>query len=175
MSDVIELAKSGRSSCRGCGGRIPQGELRFGESVLNPYAEGESQVWFHLTCAACMRPEKFDPVLAAFGDSISERAWLQRATSQGLAHPRLSRLARAERAPSGSAHCRHCRELIGKTSWRFALQLFEEGRMQPIGTIHAECAEPYFGTADILERVERLTRDLDATDLAAIERSIHPR
>jgi hypothetical protein len=174
MSNVIELAKSGRSSCRGCGDRIAQGELRFGESLPNPYAEGDARVWFHLTCAACMRPDKFEPVLVAFSDPISEREWLRQTASRGSAHRRLPRLARAERALSGSAHCRHCRELISKGSWRLALQLFEEGRMQPIGTIHAECAEPYFGTAEILDRVERLTRDLSATDLLALRGCIHP-
>lgn len=172
MTDVIETAKSGRSSCRGCGTKIPRGELRFGESLPNPYAEGEAQVWFHLICAACMRPEQLEPVLAAYTDSINEREWLQQAIGRGLAHQRLPRLVRAERAPSGSAHCRQCRELIGKGSWRLALQMFEEGRMQPIGTIHAECAQPYFGTADIMDRVERLTQDLNPADLVEIERQI---
>jgi len=170
VPDVIEPAKSGRANCRGCGRKILQGELRFGESLQNPYAEGEALVWYHLVCAACMRPEKFGPALDGYGQPVAEANWLRQAVNAGLAHPRLQRLVRAERAPGGSAHCRHCRELVPKASWRLALQVFEEGRMQPIGTIHAGCAPAYFGTGEIRDRLERLTEGLSPADLAAIER-----
>jgi hypothetical protein len=172
VPDVIETAKSGRSNCRGCGRGIARGQLRFGESLPNPYAEGESLFWFHLRCAACMRPEKFGPALETYAEPMVESEWLRQAVDVGLAHPRLARLLRAERAPSGSAHCRQCRELVNKGSWRLALQMFEEGRMQPIGTIHAECAEAYFGTTQVLDRIERLTDGLDPAALAEIERCI---
>lgn len=173
VPDVIELAKSGRANCRGCGRNIARGELRFGEALPNAYAEGESLFWFHLACAACMRPEKFGPLLDSGIPAIPEQAWMRQAVTGGLAHPRLPRLLRAERASSGAAHCRQCRALVSKGSWRFALQMFEEGRMQPIGTIHVECAQAYFGTADILDRIERLTQGLTAPDLAEIERLCH--
>lgn len=175
MPDVIEPAKSGRSNCRGCGRKIPQGGWRFGESLQNPYAEGESLVWYHLGCAAYMRPEKLGPALEASGQKFPDLDWLRPAVSEGLAHPRLMRLARAERAPSGSAHCRHCRELVSKGSWRLALQLFEEGRMQSIGTIHAECAAPYFGTEKLRDRIGRLTEGLTSTDLDVIEGLVQSR
>lgn len=167
VPDRIEPAKSGRAGCRGCGRAISRGELRFGEALPNLFGEGESTFWYHLVCAACMRPEKLGPLLdMPAGEPLPEAAWLRRTVSLGLAHRRLPRLARAERAPSGSAHCRQCRESIGKGSWRLALQMFEEGRMQPIGTIHVQCAGAYFGTSDILDRIERLTEGLtsDASD-----------
>jgi len=41
--------------------------------------------------------------------------------------------------------------------------------MQPIGFIHVQCAEPYFGTADILGRVARFSDGLSSSDLAEIE------
>ena len=169
MADVIEPAKSSRAKCRGCGRTIVTGELRFGESLLNPYAEGETLFWYHLTCGACMRPEKLGPALDTSPHPIPGLEWLKGAIETGLAHPRLQRLLRAERAPSGSAHCRHCHELVSKGSWRLALQMFEEGRMQPIGTIHVQCTEAYFGTKDILDRIERLTNGLTPADLAEIE------
>jgi len=175
VSDVIETAKSGRASCRGCGRSIARGELRFGEALPNAYAEGESLFWFHLVCAACMRPGKFGPALEVFSQPIPESEWLRQTVSVGIAHERLLRLVRAERAPSGSAHCRACHELVGKGSWRFALQMFEEGRMQPIGTIHAECAEAYFGTNDILDRIKRLTEGLQPAELSEIEHLIRGR
>lgn len=62
---------------------------------------------------------------------------------------------------------------MSKGSWRLGLQMFEEGRMQPIGTIHAECAEAYFGTTEILDRIERLTDGLSPAELAEIKRGVH--
>jgi hypothetical protein len=135
--------------------------LRFGESLPNPYAEGEALYWFHLACAACMRGEKLLSALDAASAPIAEREELRALAEASRAHPRLERLASAERAPSGRAHCRLCRELIEKGHWRLGLQAFEEGRMSPNGSIHVECAEAYFGTADILGRVRRLTPGLD--------------
>lgn len=175
MADIIEAAKSGRSNCRGCGRGIGRGELRFGESMANPYAEGESLGWFHLVCAACMRPEKLGPTLETYGQPIINLEWLRHAVDLGVTHQRLTRLVRAERAASGSAHCRQCRERVTKGSWRLALQVFEEGHMHAIGTIHAECAEAYFGTPEILDRIERLTGGLDAVALAEIEDRVRGR
>lgn len=174
MADVIALAKSGRSSCRGCGRSILRGELRFGEATPNPYAEGDALVWFHLACAACMRPERFGPVLAAEDQPVADLDWLRRTAATGLEFRRLPRLRSAERAPSGSAHCRQCRELIAKGSWRIALQVFEEGRMQPIGTIHAQCVEAYFGTADVMDRIARLSENLGPAEIEEIERCVQP-
>jgi hypothetical protein len=172
MPDVIEPAKSGRANCRGCGRRIASGQLRFGESLLNPYAEGETWCWYHPVCAACMRPEKFGPALEAYNQPVPDIEWLRYAVSVGLSYPRLQRLAHAERAPSGSAHCRQCRELMSKGSWRLALRISEEGRMQPVGTIHAECAKAYFGTTDILDRVARLSDGITPADLEELDRRI---
>ena len=172
MPHVIETAKSGRANCRGCGRNIARGELRFGEALPNAYAEGESLFWFHLVCAACMRPEKFGPMLESRDQPLPDAEWLHQTVKFGLQHDRVPRLLRAERATSGKAHCRQCREFVSKGSWRFVLQMFEEGRMQPIGTIHIECARAYFGTVDFLDRVERLTPGLTPADLVEIGRLI---
>jgi len=162
----------GRAKCRGCGKAIAKAELRFGESGPNSYGEGEATTWFHLACAALMRPEKLGPVLESTGEELPERAFLDECVRSGTEHPPLSRMARAERASSGRAHCRSCRELIAKGDWRFALQTFEEGRPNPIGTIHAECAEAYFGTAEVLDRARRLTPELTDADAAALTESL---
>lgn len=165
MPDSIQRAPTGRAKCRGCGSSIAKGELRFGETGPNSYGEGEATTWFHLPCAALMRPDRLQPLLEQPVEALPERDWLAETVHVGLAHPRLSRLVRAERASSGRAHCRSCRELIAKGDWRFALQLFEEGRPTQIGTIHVRCAEAYFGIADVLERARRLTPDLGDADL----------
>jgi hypothetical protein len=164
VTDQIQPAPTGRSKCRGCGRGIAKGELRFGESLPNPYGEGEALHWFHVQCAACMRPQKFLATLDAASEPIDDAEVLRALARESTAHPRLERLASAERAPSGRAHCRLCRELIEKGHWRLNLQQFEEGRMGPSGSIHVECAEAYFGTADVLDRVARLTPALTAAD-----------
>ena len=150
VPDSIQAAPTGRAKCRGCGKAIAKAELRFGETGPNTYGEGEATTWFHLPCAALMRPEKLVPVLETHTDEVPERAGLVETARFGIEHRRLPRMVRVERASSGRAHCRSCRELIDKGEWRFVLQMFEEGRPNPIGTIHVSCAEAYFGTADVL-------------------------
>jgi len=141
--------------------------------VANAYAEGETLLWFHVPCAACARPEQLKGALDAAALDVPDRPWLDRAIALGVLHHRVQRIARAERASSGRATCRACRELIQKGALRIALQMFEENRMSPIGTIHATCAFPYFGTVDIVDRLERLSPELPETDqqeLAALVR-----
>lgn len=172
VPDSIQAAPTGRAKCKGCGNTIAKAELRFGETGPNSYGEGEATSWFHLACGALMRPEKLLPVLEAESADISEREWLLQTARVGVEHPRLARLVRAERASSGRAHCRSCRELIAKGDWRFALQMFEENRPSPIGTIHASCAQAYFGTADVLGRAVRLTPDLSADDRESLGQAL---
>ena len=64
MAHTIEPASSGRARCRGCGKTIAKAELRFGERLPNPFADGEMTLWFHLPCAAFRRPESLLEVLA---------------------------------------------------------------------------------------------------------------
>jgi hypothetical protein len=172
VPDVIVPASSGRAKCRGCGRPIEKGELRFGESLPNAFAEGETLFWFHLACGACMRPEKFGALLTSFTEPLPNREWLERTAATGVAHRRLPRLARAERASSGRATCRHCRELIEKGTFRIALQMFEDTRMSPIGFIHLTCSEGYFGVRELVDRIEKLSPELSEADLAEIQRLI---
>jgi hypothetical protein len=161
MADVIQRASTGRSKCRACERAIAKGELRFGETVPNPYGEGDATLWFHLTCAACMRSERLEPALSATDEQVPDRSWLERQAALGVAHPRLQRLARAELSPSARARCRECSNPIEKGVWRFSLHVFEDGRANPIGTIHASCAAAYFGTRELMERVRRLCPEID--------------
>ena len=172
VPDSIQAAPTGRAKCKGCGQAIAKGELRFGETGPNSFGEGEATSWFHVACAALMRPDKLLPVLEAASDEQPEQAWLLETARSGIEHHRLPRLLRVERASSGRAHCRSCRELIAKGDWRFALQMFEEGRPTPIGTIHVSCALAYFGTADVLERARRLTPDLSEADVVELQKAL---
>lgn len=172
VPDSIQPAPTGRAKCRGCGNAIAKGELRFGETGPNSYGEGEATSWYHLACGALMRPEKLEPVLAAHSEPLPERDWLEVTVKGGLEHHRVSRLVKVERASSGRATCRSCRELIAKGDWRFALQMFEEGRPNPIGFIHVSCAEAYFETVDVLGRARRLTPDLSDVDVADLQKAL---
>src|SRR5690348_13471917 len=163
MPDTIAPAPTSRSKCRGCERTIEKGSLRFGEADVNPFGEGETQRWFHLECGALRRPERFGPALEATPD-VPERDALAKAVQSGLEHPRLVRIAGGERAPSGRAHCRHCRELIEKGALRVALEIWEDGRFSPAGSIHARCAPSYFETRDVMDRVRRGTPDLSEGD-----------
>jgi len=168
MPSVIERATTGRAKCRACGQPIAKGDERFGEALPNAYGEGEALFWFHLPCAACTRPESLLPVLEQTQAGAPEREALMALARDGIAHPRLSRIAKAERASSGRARCRHCRELIEQGALRLSLQMFEEGRFNPIGTIHATCAVHYFGVEPARDRLRLPCTQLEGAELDAV-------
>ncbi len=172
MADVIEPAASGRAKCKGCNRPIAKSDLRFGEKYANPYAEGEAVAWFHLSCAALMRPEKVLAVLDADAGDVPNVDALRRFATAGVAHRRLPRLVGAERASSGRAHCRSCHEAIEKGAFRLRLQMFEEGRVNPLGTIHAACSEAYLGTRDIVDRLAILAPELTGDDLTELRAAL---
>lgn len=169
MGHVIETATSARSKCRGCGERIAAGELRFGEVLPNPFAEGEMTHWFHPECAAYKRPEPFLETLGAGPEAVADAERLEAAARFGLAHRRLPRVSGGERAPSGRAQCRSCHTPIAKGDWRIPLVFYEEGQFQAGGFVHARCAKPYFETTDILPRIRRFSPGLGDEDLQELE------
>jgi len=162
MPHVFEAAASGRSKCRGCGQALARGELRFGERLANPYADGEMTLWFHPLCAAYKRPEAMLEALEQVAE-VPDRETLARVAQTSVAPDRLRRIDGAERA-KGQANCRHCREPIPKGAWRIRLVFFEEGRFNPSGFIHPSCARAYFESADLLDPVLHFSRDLAQDD-----------
>jgi hypothetical protein len=167
MPHVLEPAPSGRAKCRGCGQAIAKGEIRFGERLPNPFAEGEMTLWFHLRCGALKRPEPFLEALSSTDVAPEDADALAAEARLGVQHRRLPRLDGAEAAPSGRARCRHCREPIEKGSWRLRLVFWDEGRFQPSGFLHATCAADYLGTADVIDRARHFT-PLSGDDVAAL-------
>ena len=174
MNHTIEAASSGRSKCRGCGRVIAKDELRFGERLPNPFAEGtEMTHWFHLPCAAMKRPEVFLETMLdeRFKGSGSDRKRLRELAEEGIEHRRLPRIDGAERAPTGRAACRSCRELIEKDVWRIRLVFFEEGQFNPSGYIHATCASEYLGTSDVVDRIANFSPELTEEELEEIRKN----
>lgn len=172
MAHVIERAPSGRAKCRGCGLPIAKGELRFGERLPNPFAEGEMTLWFHLPCGAYRRPEPFLEALETAVETatpqVDDAETLEAAARQSREHRRLPRLSGAERAPTGRAACRSCRAPIAKGAWRIPLLFYEDGRFQPSGSIHAGCALAYFETIDVIPRIQHFSPELSAAELEEI-------
>src|SRR5437867_3585821 len=118
MPHVFEPAPTGRSKCRGCGRLIERGELRFGERLPSPFAEGDMTLWFHPVCAAYKRPESFLQALGESSVAVPEKSDLETTARSSSAHRRLPRIDGAERAPSAQAKCRSCRERIERATWR---------------------------------------------------------
>lgn len=172
MSHLFEPASSGRSKCRGCGQAISQGELRFGERLPNPFAEGEMTLWFHPLCAAFKRPEPMLQALEETPGNVPDRERLERAARSSLAQRRLPRIDGAEKAPGGQARCRHCRQPIERGTWRIRLVFFEEGRFAPGGFVHLGCRKPYFETADILDQVLHFSSSLSESERQELREAI---
>jgi len=169
VSYVFEPASSGRSKCRGCVRPILRGELRFGERLPNPYADGEMTLWFHPLCAAYKRPEALLQVLPE--TDAADRDWLERAARGSLAHRRLPRIDGAERSPSGQARCRNCRQSIERGTWRIRLVFYEEGRFNPAGFVHLECRQVYFESNDILDHVLHVSPNLSGEEREELRRA----
>jgi hypothetical protein len=170
MPHLIEPAPTGRAKCRGCDARIAAGELRFGEVVPNPFAEGETTHWFHPECGAYKRPEPFLEALASTAVALEDAPRLEAEARLGLAHERLPRINGVERSPTSRAQCRSCKEPIPKDAWRIALVFYEEGRFSPAGYVHLGCCRAYFDTTAVLPRLRRFSpnlREEDVPDLQA--------
>lgn len=174
MTHVFEPAPTGRAKCRGCGRAIGQGELRFGERIPNPFAEGETTLWFHPACAAYKRPEPLLEALAQAPADLPGRAELEQAARWSASHRRLARIDGAERAPSSQAKCRSCREPIARGSWRIRLTFFEEGRFSPGGCVHLACRAAYFERDDVLAPVLHFSAGLVDEERAELRRAFAP-
>jgi hypothetical protein len=169
MAHVIEPAASGRAKCRGCGEPIAAGEMRFGERLPNPFADGEMTHWFHIDCAAYKRPAPFLETLEAREEPLEGGERLAEEARRGVAHRRLPRIDGLERSPSARAQCRSCREAIEKGAWRIPLVFYEDGRFAPSGFIHVRCSRAYFETTDVIARLRRFSRGVSDEDLAAVQ------
>lgn len=152
MTDVVEVASSGRAKCRGCTKPIAKDDLRFGERVPNPFAEGEAELtyWFHVKCAAYRRCERFVTLTPEQLAGIPDADLLKERAELGVAHHRLPRIEGLERAKSGRAKCKHCKETIEAQVPRIILAFWEEGRFGPMGFVHLTCAPAYFETRALL-------------------------
>jgi hypothetical protein len=172
---ILELAPSARAKCRGCGLAIAKGELRFGERLPNPFADGEGVEmthWFHMPCVAFRRPEAFLAALPEATAAIDRKDELVHEAELGVTYRRLPRVSTAERASTGRAACRACKEPIPKDSWRIALVYYEEGRFTPSGFVHVACVPSYCETTLVMPRIRHFSPALSDADAAEIAQAI---
>lgn len=174
MASIIEIAKSGRATCRGCGEKIAKDVIRFGEEVPNAFAEegGTTYRWWHLPCAAKKHANDLRKALKTFEGEVPDRAALDAAIEEN-AHPDFPY---AEVAANGRAKCRVCREAITKGVVRVAFErLYDTGMgvTKTAGYVHTACV-PKSEEATTLGRDALLdalrTNSPKADDVAAVEK-----
>jgi hypothetical protein len=161
MPHKIDVAPTGRASCRGCKQTIAKGTPRFGEEFANPYSEdgGTSHRYWHLACAATKLANELAPVLAAYDGPVEDRAALEALVAQHM-RPEMPYL---EHAPNGRARCRACDESIAKGELRAAFERVFEGPMgaqKGAAYAHARCLGRY-----VEREKERGSEAVDATEL----------
>lgn len=174
MAHTIEPAASGRAKCRGCNRPIDRGQLRFGERLPNPFAEGEMTLWFHPLCAAYRRPEPLLEGLGAAAVEVQQREALEAAAHWSLGHRRLPRIDGAELTARSQAKCRSCHEPIARGTWRVRLVFFEEGRFSSGGFVHLSCSAAYFDNAAIADALLHFSPDLGQAEREELVRALHP-
>jgi poly [ADP-ribose] polymerase 1 len=180
MSHKIEVAPTGRASCRGCKQTLAKGELRFGEEFVNQFSDdkGMAYRYWHLACAATKLANELAPVLAAYEGEVPDRTSIDALVAEHMRPP----FPHAEHAPNGRARCRACDESIPKGELRVAFERTFEGPMGPqksAAYTHARCLPKYLeqekergreeaAPAELLRQVEansgnRVTADDVAT------------
>jgi hypothetical protein len=166
MSHKVEIAPTGRASCRGCKKTIAKGTPRFAEEFQSPYSEdgGLSHRYWHLPCAATKMANELAPALAAYEGELEGRAEVEALVREHM----RPEMPFGEHAPNGRARCRACDESIGKGELRVAFERLFEGPMGPqkgAAYAHARCLAKY------LEREKSFGREAPAPAdlLAAIE------
>lgn len=173
MAHLIEVAKSGRASCRVCRNKIEKGELRFGEEAPNAFDPdgGASYFWHHLACAAKKKPAQLKSALAAFTGEIPNRAELD-----ALLADAPPELPYAEKAPTGRSKCMVCGDAIPKDALRVAVEReVDTGSFTTKGTgyLHAACAPGHLQhDAAALALVKAHSTRLDASARAELDQAL---
>lgn len=183
MAHTIEIAKSGRATCRGCRQKIEKNVARFGEEVPNMFSEegGTTFRWWHLECGAKGKlANEVRDALKGFSGTVPDRAKLDELIAANL----HADYPYAERAANGRAHCRVCDLAIEKGSLRVAFERVVEtgmGMQRGPGYMHSTCTLGYEDAAkmgkDVLQKTLRdhstKLSEADKDTLAAdVEKSV---
>ena len=172
MTEVIEVAKTGRARCRSCQKPIEKGALRLGEEQPSSFGEGMQMSWHHLDCAARKRPVPLRAALGRFEGEVPNREEIDRILAQppekGTAFPY------AERAPTSRSKCQQCEQPIEKGTLRVAIEReLEAGGMvrRGAGYLPPSCAVENTGRTDLMEALTQ-NSSLAASDLDELARAL---
>jgi hypothetical protein len=179
MAHIIEVAKTGRASCRTCKKSIAKGELRLGEEVPNAFAAGETtHQWHHLPCAAKKKAAVLTLALESTDVEVPDKEAL---LNEAAAHKKGDKPAAfpyAERAKTGRSMCLLCSEAIEKGTLRVAVEREVDTGMfvtKGPGYLHSTCALGWLADnggpdrAGLLAAVKSNSTALEAGDVAALE------
>jgi poly [ADP-ribose] polymerase len=174
---TIEIAKSGRATCRACKKPIAKGELRFGLEGTGGFVDASTPtfMWHHLVCAAGKHPDETRAALAAYEGDIPDRAAVDAKLAEAEAK-KPPPFPHADRAPTGRARCLECGEAIPKGALRVAIERDIERGMtttKGAGYLHPACAAAYVESQgsthdELTAAIQANTRDLSEADLAEI-------
>jgi poly [ADP-ribose] polymerase len=181
MANTIEVAKSGRASCKTCKQNIAKGDLRFGEEFVNQFSDsgGTSYRWHHLACAAKKLPMALKGALEAYPDDVPNRAELEATIEASKAKAKPASFPYADRAATGRSKCIVCHEPIAKGELRVAIEReIDTGMMQTKGAgyMHPACVSAWLEgdtagemTGDaLLAGIEANSTAIDAAALSEI-------
>ncbi len=172
MPHTIEVAKSGRATCRGCKQKIEKNAVRFGEEVPNMFSEegGTTFRWWHLVCAAKGKlANEVRDALKTFDGQVPDRAELDKLISENL----HADYPYAERAANGRAHCRVCDETIPKGDLRVAFERVVEtgmGMQRGPGYMHSACTLGYEDAAKMGKELLQKTLREHSTKLSEADK-----
>lgn len=170
MSAVIEIAKTGRASCRKCRKKIEKDTLRFGLESEMQYGDEPSYRWYHLACGAAVDPFKLEKLLKTYEGEIEDRAEVEgviREAKKKVKPP----FPYAEVAPSGRSKCMECDEKIEKGALRVAVEReVDTGSFvtKGAGYLHPGCAVAHTDDPDLPSKLKDNSIHLDEAQLAAL-------
>lgn len=167
MEHRIEVAPSGRATCKTCNKTIAKGELRLGEQYPSQFgSDGFATRWHHLPCSAQKIPEVLAAAMKSYAGEIPGRAELEAALSAppkgGAKKAASAALPSADLAPTGRAKCIHCAATIEKGSVRVGVEReVDTGAFvtKGPGYLHPACVKSWAeaewpdGLEDLVEKV----------------------
>jgi len=182
MAHTLEVAKSGRATCRTCRQPIPKGDVRFGEEAPNAFSDsgGTMFLWHHVLCAAKKKPGQLKEAMKSFAGDIPNRDEVERIIAVEEPKQKPTSMPYAERAPTNRSRCGECGEVIEKGEMRIATpREVEAGGMMnaAVRYVHPPCAvataeaEPE-GVAGMVEKIKKNSKGLSAEELDEIAQAM---